>query len=386
MTAPAAEPTQSVRLVQLASGLVGVFLLLAILWLAKDVAPVLLLFFLAVLLGVYLDALRDFVLAHTRLGPRGSFAVALGVTLLLIYAIGALLLPPVIDQTRQLVAKLPELASGWQLRLERLVERFPALSPYVGPEKQGEIVSAAVAEAQGFIGGLLPKVIVGLDAFIEVVSVFVMGIYLALHPRTYERMLIGVTPPRHRRVAREVLAALSETLRAWTLSQLLAMTVLGALTALGLWLLNVPYSLTFGIFTGVAAIVPFFGTLVSTLLPAVFVLGGSGGPSAALLVLLLGVVVHLIEGNLIAPLIMERGVKLPPVFSIMAVLIVGRLLGPVGLLVAVPMLAVVMVLVRKILVEQVYGDVIRDDSTAGDDNPPRAAARDSDPPTPLASH
>jgi predicted PurR-regulated permease PerM len=53
---------------------------------------------------------------------------------------------------------------------------------------------------------------------------------------------------------------------------------------------------------------------------------------------------------------MQRGVHLPPVFSIMAVLVVGQVLGPVGLLVAVPLLAVMMVLVRTILIQRVYGD------------------------------
>ncbi|MFI5244726.1 MAG: AI-2E family transporter, partial [Gemmatimonadales bacterium] len=135
------------------------------------------------------------------------------------------------------------------------------------------------------------------------------------------------------------------------------MAVLGALMAIGLRLLNVPYWLTFGIFCGLAAIVPFFGTVISTIVPALFVLGGTGGGVGALLVLLLGVVVHLIEGNIVAPLIMQRGVHLPPVFSIMAVLISGTLLGPLGLLVAVPALCIVMVLVRKVLIERVYGDV-----------------------------
>ena len=356
MAARAAGPAERVRLIKFTPGLAGVVVTILLLFALRSVAPVLLLFFLAVLLGVYLDALRNLLIARTRLGRRGAFAVALGITLLLVYGIGSLLVPPVIDQTRQLVAKLPDLARGWQSRLARLVETFPALSPYVGPDKQAEVINAAAADAEQFLGGLLPKVFDIVDGFIKVVSVLVMGIYLALHPRTYEGMLIAVTPPRYRAAARDVLAALSLTLRAWTVSQLIAMTVLGALSALGLWLLGVPYALTFGLFTGVAAIVPFFGTLVSTLVPALFVLGGEGGVSGALLVLLLGVVVHLIEGNVIAPLIMERGVKLPPVFSIMAVLVVGKLLGPVGLLVAVPMLAVVMVLVRKILIERVYGD------------------------------
>jgi predicted PurR-regulated permease PerM len=357
LAARKAGPPERVRLVPLTPGLAGIAVAILVLWLLRGIAPILLLFFLAVLLGVYLDALRGFILAHTRFGPRASFAMALLVTLLIVYGIGELLLPPVIDQTRQLVARLPDLARGWQQRLALIVQRFPALAPYVGPDKQTEMINAAIAEGQQFVGNLLPKVFDLVDGFIKIVSVLVMGIYLALHPRTYEGMLISVTPPRYRAAARDVLAALSQTLRAWTLSQLIAMFVLGALSALGLWAVGVPSWLTFGIFTGLAAIVPFFGTLVSTLLPALFVLGGEGGVSGALLVLLVGVVVHLVEGNVISPLIMERGVKLPPVASIMAVLIVGTLLGPVGLLVAVPMLAVVMVLVRKILIERVYGDV-----------------------------
>ena len=113
-----------------------------------------------------------------------------------------------------------------------------------------------------------------------------------------------------------------------------------------------PYALAFGVFTGVVAIVPFFGTLVSTLLPALFVLG-SGGVTQALLVVLLGVIIHLIEANFVQPMIMERQVHMPPVLSILAVLIMAELLGVVGLLVAVPALATVMVVIRRIYVDRI---------------------------------
>src|SRR5262249_8519462 len=156
-----------------------------------------------------------------------------------------------------------------------------------------------------------------------VASILVMGLYLALRPATYTEFVISLTPPRHRAAAKDVLKSLGETLRSWVLAQLFTMAVLGVLTAIGLWALNVPYWLTFGLFSGLAAIVPFFGTLVSTVVPAAFVLGGAGGPLGALLVLLLGVVIHLIEANVVAPIVMQRGLDLPPVFSIMAVLIAG---------------------------------------------------------------
>ena len=352
----ASSAADAVRRVQLTPGLAAVVLTVLLLWLAGSAAEVLLLLFLAVLVAVYLDALTGALARRTKLGRGAAFALAVILSIFAVAALAALLVPPVVAQTRQLASKLPDYIVAWSEWLKRMVERFPALGPLVGDDRQSQFVDVAIGEARAFAGALAPQLIHVVHSLINVASVLVMALYLSLHPETYRDFVVSLTPPRHRDATRDVLAALGTTLRAWTLAQLLAMAVLGALTALGLWLLGVPYWLAFGIFSGVAAIVPFFGTLVSTLLPALFVLGGAGEPGRALLVVLLGVVVHIIEGNFVAPLIFQRSVHLPPVFSIMAVLIVGKLLGPVGLLVAVPTLVVVMVFIRKVLLERVYGD------------------------------
>ena len=63
---------------------------------------------------------------------------------------------------------------------------------------------------------------------------------------------------------------------------------------------------------------------------------------------------HLIEGNIVSPHIISKQVDLPPVLTIVFVLIIGALLGPLGLLVAVPGLAVIMVIVRRILLTRLY--------------------------------
>ena len=347
----------AVRRVRLLPGFTVAVVTVLLLLLARNVVDVLLFFFLAVLIAVYLNALGAFVARRAKVGPRTSFAIAILITFAALGGIGALLVPPVVAQTHQLIAKLPDYATAWNDRLARLLQQFPALQQLVTPESQAQIVSGALDQAQGFLGGLLPKVFNIARGFISVASILVMGLYLALHPATYRDFIVSITPPKHRDATGAVLGSLGETLRAWLLAQLFTMVVLGALTAIGLLLLHVPYWLTFGLFSGLAAIVPFFGTLVSTVVPALFVLGGAGGPVGALLVVLLGVAVHLIEANIVAPIVMQRGVNLPPVFSIMAVLIAGTLLGPLGLLVAVPTLCIVMVLVRKVLIERIYGDV-----------------------------
>jgi len=181
-----------------------------------------------------------------------------------------------------------------------------------------------------------------------------MGIYLSLHPALYREWLIALFPPIHRDLVRDVLSDLGETLRAWIVGQLFGMTILAALTAAGLYLLGVPYALVFGVFTGLVAVVPFFGSLISTVLPALFVLNEPNGGTLAIWVIVLGVVIHILESNVVHPLIMSKKVDLPPVLSIVGVLVMGKLLGPAGLLVAVPTLAVLMVLVRRILITRIY--------------------------------
>lgn len=357
VAAAGADDAVILRRVQLIPGLTAIVLTVLLLWLAGSVAEVLLFFFLAILIAIYLDALAAFIAQRTKLGHHPSVAIAIVVTLALVAGMGALLVPPVVDQTHQLVAKLPEYATAWKERLARLLIQFPALKPMLTPENQSQIVSSGLEQVQGLVGGLLPKVFNIAHGFIDVASILVMALYLALRPATYRDFVVSITPPRHRDTTSEVLKSLGISLRAWVIAQLLTMAVLGALTAVGLKLLNVPYWLTFGLFSGLAAIVPFFGTLVSTVVPALFVLGGAGGPVGAMLVLLLGVGVHLIEANVVAPIIMQRGVHLPPVFSILAVLVAGSVLGPLGLLVAVPTLCIVMVLLRKVLIERVYGDI-----------------------------
>lgn len=346
--------------------LAGVAAAALVVWLAGRVADLLLLLFIAILLAVYLGATTDFLVGRTRL-PRGAaFAVALFGTLAVVVGIGSMLVGPVVQQTRELVSVLPRYVPAWEARLDLLIERVPGLSDLVGPG-QHRLVQLALEEARNFGGEVVPRVFGVLHGFINVVAILVMALYLALSPDTYQDLFVTFIPPRHRDAARDVIRSATMALRAWTFAQLLAMLVLGFLTALGLWLLGVPYWLTFGIFTGIVALVPFFGTLVSSLLPALFVLVDGDGVRA-LLVIALGFVIHFLENNVVNPLIMQKHASLPPVLTIMSVLICGKLLGPLGLLVAVPGLSVLLVVVRKLLVERAYG------STVGPDAPSAPAA------------
>ena len=324
-----------------------------LLYLGIRTSGVWLLLFMAVLLALYLGAVADYVHRRTRLPRPVAFWLGVIVTLGMGIGLVALLVPPVIEQTQQLVSVLPSTIGALRDALQDLSVRFPSLRG-AWVSVQENVLSGLSAQLSGLLNDVLPRVFSVLETVATVLSVVVMGIYLALEPVVYREWAVALFPPTHRDLVRDLVSELATKLRDYIVAQITTMIILGALTALGLKLIGVPYWLTFGVFSAAAAIVPVYGVMISTTLPALFVLGQPHGPTRALIVLGLGVLIHVIEGNLVSPNIMSKRVDLPPVLTMMAVLIFGELLGPVGLLVAVPLLVAIMVLVHRLLVNRVY--------------------------------
>lgn len=339
--------------VKVAPILTGVILTLLLLWMFGATADVFLLLFVAIILSLYLGAVRDLLVEHAHVPPRLAFFISVVGSAAALIGLFAILLPPVVEQTRGLIVVLPQYIETWETGIDHFVARFPAMRDVWKPGEH-PLMNAVYERVSQQAETLAPKLFSLVRVMIDCFAVGVMAIYLALHPGVYREWLIALFPPIHRDLVRDVLRDLADGLRAYIVGQLLTMTLLAAFTAAGLYLLNVPYWLTFGIFTGLVAVVPFFGTLLSTTLPALFVLGGPGGGTRAVYVLLLGVVIHLIEGNLVSPLVMSKKIDMPPVLTITSVLIVGQLLGPLGLVVALPILVTVMVIVRRILINRIY--------------------------------
>jgi predicted PurR-regulated permease PerM len=335
---------------RIAPVLIAVVLTVLLLLLLGQAAHLFLLLFLSILISLALGALADVVTRYTRVPHRYALLIAVVLALGILVGFMWLIVPVVIEQTQSLLGTLPDRLVAWQRGIDEAASRVTALK---GVYKPGQLLMASYQQLSSSIGGLFPKIVGVANVIIEVVVVGILSIYLSNQPGLYRELLISLFPPVHRDLVRDVMVDISQTLRAWILGQLTSMFLLGGLAAIGFSILHVPYALTFGLFTGLVAIVPIFGTLISTVLPAAFVLG-EGGAGQALAVIGWGIVVHLLESNVISPLIMARQIRLAPVLTIMAILIMGKLLGPVGLLVAVPALAVLDVIIRRILIGRVY--------------------------------
>ena len=179
----------------------------------------------------------------------------------------------------------------------------------------------------------------------------VMGLYLAVAPRVYRDGLVRLMPVSLRERVGEALDACGNALSRWLLGQSISMLFVGATTAIGLWLLDVPLALSVGVLSGLLAFIPFFGAIAGGLLAVL--LGFMQGPETALYVLILAMVIQQVEGNVLMPLVERWAVGLPPVLGIAATVMFGALFGLLGALLAAPAMIVLMVLVQRLYVKGV---------------------------------
>src|SRR5690606_13529823 len=128
-----------------------------------------------------------------------------------------------------------------------------------------------------------------------------------------------------------VLRRIGHTLRYWILGQLAAMTLVGTVAGVGLWILGAPLPLVLGVLAGVAEFVPNVGPFVAAVLPTLLSVTAEGrfldGPSLGVAVLVLFVAIQTAESYLITPMIQQRAVEIPPALLIVTQLAAAVLLG-----------------------------------------------------------
>ena len=206
---------------------------------------------------------------------------------------------------------------------------------------------AAVKRATRIVNQLIQ----GLVALLVIV---ISGIYLAASPRMYINGLLLLTPHPRRPRYREVLARLAFTLRWWMIAQLVPMAVIGALTAVGLKIIGIELWFILGVLAALFNFIPNFGPLISGV-PA-FLLALAESPTKALWVVVLYIGAQSLEGYVLTPLVQRKAVELPPALLILFQVLAGLLLGALGLVLAAPLLAAVVVSVKMLYVEDVMGD------------------------------
>lgn len=263
-------------------------------------------------------------------------------------AIVVLVLPQLSDDARQLIASFPDLIGRIQKEMiaptNPLVRYIPASDRMYAanlPKQIGTLIqSYGIATAERTLGFLLSTVSI-LAAFIIIP---VLSAYVLLDAANIRRAFIALFPPRRQPKALAVLEDLDKTASGFIRGQIIDGVIVGTMIGTMLWLMHVPYALLIGVLGGVLNLIPYAGALVS-FVPAVLLSLLYNGPANALVVTLLFAVIHQVDGNVISPRVLKASVGLSPVWIILAILVGSELFGVAGTFLAVPVTAMLRVLV-----------------------------------------
>jgi predicted PurR-regulated permease PerM len=193
-----------------------------------------------------------------------------------------------------------------------------------------------------------------IHGFGGIVFAVVIAVFLAFQPDLYRNGFLNLFPKSRRKRLTVVMDELGFTLWWWLMGQLVTMASVGILIGGGLALLGVPLAGTLGLIAAVLSFIPSLGPLISVI-PAIM-LGLTMSPMMAVWICLLYLGVQLLEANVITPLVQRKAISLPPAFVLGSELLMGLLLGGAGLAFATPLVAVVLVLVNTLYIEDVLGE------------------------------
>jgi predicted PurR-regulated permease PerM len=297
-------------------------LIIAGIWFLSRIIDIVFMLFISVIL---MSALKPIVDRLER------FHLHRGMSILVVYiilwtSIGFIvagIIPGLVDQTTRLIRVLPAAISKIDFFTNHQQDITRELLSYIGSLPQGFLKATF-----GIFGNLL-----------NVLTTIVITFYLLLERNNlskYLTFLLNGEPPL--RITR-IIDRIEKRLGDWVRGELILMLVIGILTYVGLSLLGIDIALPLAIIAGILEIVPNIGPIVSAI-PAVLI-AITINPILGLATSALYFLVHFLENHLITPKIMQKAVGINPVISIVSLLIGFKLAGPIGTVLAIPVIIVV---------------------------------------------
>jgi predicted PurR-regulated permease PerM len=285
----------------------------------------------------------------SRIMPRG---LAITISFLLTGALLVLLVVEVVpvlgDQLSALADAIPGIARGIGARvpslLHRLAERglLPAAPDQFVQGLQRDLLTMLKSAAGNLLGQVGGVVTGAVNTLVTIFGVVFIAAYLLADARSIHAGVLRAAPKRYRRDVQDLWNAFRYTLSRYLGGLLISLAIQGVLSAVALYFIGVPYAVLLGAWVSVTALIPYLGAWIGAV-PAVLV-ALSESPTQALLTAALFLAIQQLEGNVLTPRIQGEAVKVHPVIIFLAVIAGGEIAGILGVVFAVPTLAVLRVL------------------------------------------
>jgi predicted PurR-regulated permease PerM len=297
-----------------------------------------------------------------RLGVSRRLATLLSVIFFIVVAaiLSALTLPELIRQSYLLATVI--IPQGVQALVERwasgdIQQQFPILQNITSQDIQNvlDTFGAQFVSSIGQIGSSVLPLVGGVaDTFISILVIVFLSLYILADPSGYQEGMIRLFPIWYRGRVREILARLDRTMRGWLKATLFSMMFVGLATWIGLALIGIEQAAALGVLAGILSFIPNFGPIIA-LIPSVAV-GIIQTPESIVWIIVIIYGVSFIQTQILIPLLVAGSIRLPAVLVLLGQILFGALLGFWGLMLAVPITAILMVFVQEVYIRDVLGD------------------------------
>jgi predicted PurR-regulated permease PerM len=345
---------------------IGIGLVLLIVALAAAAHEILLLVFLAVLLGAALEPVVALIRGRTGIGRGLSILIVYATFLAVVVAVAVFLVPAALVQLGNAFGRLPEF-------LERVRTWSEGLRPQAVTDGVKALLNAVEApfqpgrppDPEGIIGVSLT---VGHIAAALITLLALVFFWLTERPRL-QRYALAFAPEHRRAGLRDAWNEIETRLGMWARGQLVLMATIGVATGIAYTLLGLPGALLLALIAALTEVIPIVGPLIGAI-PALLV-ATTISPQTAILTLAIYLLIHGIEGNVLVPVVMRNTVGLSPFLVLVSLLAGGAAGGVLGAIVAVPIVAAATVILDRL---QDRAQPVPLDPTA--DRVPEAAVRE----------
>ncbi|WP_374721739.1 AI-2E family transporter [Peribacillus tepidiphilus] len=234
--------------------------------------------------------------------------------------------PVFAEKYRELWAKLDERTSSWPIGVKKKLDD----GIMYFEQRMDQLFSKLMSSLTGVLDFIFLIAIIPFIAF-----------YILKDLKDLKRGAWYITPASWRKQIGLFLHDVEKSLGSYIRGQLLVCTAIAILSTLLFWFIHLKYPLLLGIIIGITNVIPYFGPIIGAI-PAVIIAAATSG-KMVLLVTIIVFGLQFLEGNILSPLIVGKSLHMHPLFIIFALLVGGEIGGVIGLIIAVPFLAILKV-------------------------------------------
>ena len=308
-------------------------------------------FSFALMLAYFFDPLYKFLL--NKKAPKVlAIIIVFGIIIALLILTIFFLIPSVINQLNILYKEIPNFIENYQ---NLILSIKPQLSKFINPADVEILLKENLSELQKGVLGFSQSIIIYLSNIVSSITFGIVIIplilfYLMRDMFIFKENLYIFVSKENKKEFKEVLEEIDHIVSGFIRGRIIVCFIVGTLIGIGLYFLNLKFALIIGVISGVFNFVPYLGPIVGVVLTLIFALGSPWW--TLLMIIVLFVLVNQLEAIYLNPNILGKGLGLHPLTVILSMLICGQLLGILGVLVAVPLAAILKVLAIRYLIQE----------------------------------